>query len=64
MTRKTLVSAATAGLLLTALTVPAAASPLVSAPEDDGRTTVCLGLNSDPDTTEREGICVWVPVEP
>ncbi len=63
MTRRTVTATLTGGLLLGALALPAAANPVDTRSEDDGRTTVCVGTNREPGATQREGICVWVPID-
>ena len=63
MTRRTAVTMLTGAVLVAGLTGPAVAEPLLSGDgTGDGSTTVCLRLDSE--SGQRDGVCVWVPVEP
>lgn len=58
MTRRTVLATVIGALLLGGLAAPALAGPL------DGTSYVCLRTMNDPQAGEREGICVWLPVDP
>ena len=57
MSRRTVIAVLTGAVLLGGLGAPALADPIVPNGEP---TVVCLRL--DPESGQREGVCVWVPV--
>ena len=63
MSRRRVVTLLTGALLLGGLAGPAVANPLQTEDgQGDGTTTLCLRLDSE--SGKRDGICVWLPVEP
>lgn len=59
MSRRTVVTAVASALLL-----GGAAAPAVASASTDDPTIVCVLTYYDKNTGERDGFCVWVPVEP
>ncbi len=57
MSRRTVVAATVGAVLVSVFGAPALADPVETT---DERTTVCLRL--EPESGEREGVCVWAPV--
>lgn len=57
MSRRAVLAATTATLVLGGLAAPALAGP-----SDAGESSkVCVITHYDPNTGHREGVCVWVP---
>ncbi len=56
MSRRTVLALATGPLVLGVL-----AAPAVAAPVEPGSERICVLTRFDPETGERDGICVWFP---